>query len=126
MSDMPTKNIFNLEKPEEYKCWMTGLTRGHQTLTVEIFRESDSRRLYFSLPQYLDTPIHWLGANFEIADREESIQIFRKMHPKDHLRIGEFIYDSEDNGYVVYVERTDMNKYIVAHSVHMKIDDDTD
>jgi hypothetical protein len=122
VSEQQTKNIFNLEKPEEYQCWMIKLTRSLPTLTIQIWKEAEIRYLHFGAPDYIEAPIHWDGANFEIAGKEESTIILQKVfHPK----YVEYLF-LEDSAPVVYVERTGSNKYIVAHGVYMEKKDDTD
>ena len=76
------KNIFNLDKPEEYKCRLMNLTYSHPTLRVLVSHQTIMYVDFWGL-HYINAPLAWQGANFELLEDTEAFEILKTANPKD-------------------------------------------
>lgn len=77
-----TQNIFNLDEPDQYECFVRRFYIGHGTLTVVIRRKDNrtaNRYLVFSSVEYFSGAIRWYGANFTIKPDDEALALLRKV-----------------------------------------------
>ncbi len=77
-SEQNAQNIFNITAPENYRCQMLHYHNRLSRLYLSVFqgkRELPSFYLLFSDVGYLDCPMSWQGAHFDIAPEEECIRL---------------------------------------------------
>jgi hypothetical protein len=107
------KNIFNLDKPEEYKCRLMNLTYSHPTLRVLVSYQAIMYIDFWGL-HYLNAPLEWQGADFELVGETEAFEILKNAYPKTSDMITERLLVTDV--VKVYKEAT-VPIYIAANSV---------
>jgi len=71
-------NIFNISKPQLYRCQVHHYHSRLSRLYLRVFKgqsEVPAFFLLFSDVAYFDCPVNWQGADFQIAERDDCIQL---------------------------------------------------
>lgn len=73
-------NIFNITQPQQYRCQMLHYHNRLSRLYIAVFKGQDRAaapvfHLLFSDVAYLDLPMNWQGANFDIAPADDCIDL---------------------------------------------------
>jgi hypothetical protein len=120
VNEPQTKNIFNLEKPEECRCQLVDLSYSHPTLRVLLSSQTLFCAEFFDV-FYIEAPRTWTGANFEILAGKEAFDFLKKAMPKTPDEI--IIRLQLTKQAHVYAERTEIPIYIASRSAsHRKLD----
>lgn len=87
-------NLFALESPELYGCYIHSFTSVHATLTIMAecaLPTPDERILCFDLVVYMDLPYRWEGANFFVGSDAECLAILQKIDflKTNNVRLGD-------------------------------------
>jgi hypothetical protein len=85
LSDLPhgSTNILELDDPQEYHCSLLRYELGHSNMQLSVtHRSKDHEGLIVSLEyiHYLEMPIRWWGANFQLGDIDECYHILKQIH----------------------------------------------
>lgn len=81
---MKEYDIFDLPNAENCGCKIIDYTDRHSLLSIQLINPiPDSPKLFivFAAIYYLEAPISWKGANFELASSDESAVLWRKIYP---------------------------------------------
>ena len=73
-----SENAFNISKPGRYRCQVFHYHRRLSRLYLSVYqgqRAEPAFYLLFSDVAYLDAPMSWQGARFDIAEREACIAL---------------------------------------------------
>ena len=73
-----SENIFNLSKPNAYRCQVFHYHRKLSRLYLSVYQGQKSIPafyLLFSDVGYIDAPMSWLGANFSITSKDTCIDL---------------------------------------------------
>ena len=73
-------NIFNISKPEQYRCQILHYHNRLSRLYLAIYKGQDRAAepvfyILFSDVAYFDCPVNWEGVNFNIATSEACIEL---------------------------------------------------
>ena len=71
-------NVFNISKPERYRCQMHHYHRKLSRLYLSVYqgqREMPAFFLLFSDVAYVQAPTSWLGAGFDIAAKQDCLDL---------------------------------------------------
>ncbi len=77
-TEQGSKNVFNISKPGHYRCQIFHYHRKLSRLYLSIYqgrRAEPAFYILFSDVAYIQAPMSWLGADFEIAPRQECIAL---------------------------------------------------
>lgn len=110
-----SKNAFNISNPARYRCQIFHYHRKLSRLYLSIYqgqREQPSFYLLFADVAYIEAPMSWLGARFDIATREECIALMLEVG-----LVGEAIHRFPD----AYASITDYARLYRVESVHSEI-----
>ncbi|QPC82712.1 hypothetical protein G4Y79_24010 [Phototrophicus methaneseepsis] len=72
------RNIFNITEPERYRCQVYHYHSRLSRLYLRVFKEQNQQPsfyLLFSDVAYFDCPVTWQGAQFDIAEYDECLQL---------------------------------------------------
>ena len=73
-----SKNAFNISNPSRYRCQVFHYHRKLSRLYLGLYQGQRSQPafyLLFSDVAYIQAPMSWLGADFEIAEREDCVSL---------------------------------------------------
>lgn len=110
-----SKNAFNITNPARYRCQVFHYHRKLSRLYLSVYagpRESPAFFLLFSDVAYIEAPMSWLGAEFDIAARDECIALMLEAG-----LVGEAIHQFPD----AYASITDYARLYHLRTIHSKI-----
>ncbi len=113
--DHGSKNVFNITQPARYRCQVFHYHRTLSRLYLSVYqgrREEPAFYLLFSDVAYLEAPMSWLGAEFDIAARDECIALMLALG-----LVGEAITQFPD----AYASFTDYARLYRARAAHSEI-----
>lgn len=113
--DYGSKNVFNITNPGRYRCQVFHYHRKLSRLYLSVYqgnRQEPAFYLLFSDVAYIEAPMSWLGAHFDIAEREECIALMLAVG-----LVGEAIRHFPD----AYASITDYARLYRARSIHSEI-----
>lgn len=73
-----TRNVFNITKPGGYRCQVYHYHRKLSRLYLSVYKGQRSQPaiyILFSDVAYIEAPMSWLGAEFNIASKQECIDL---------------------------------------------------
>lgn len=108
-------NAFNITSPERYRCQVFHYHRKLSRLYLSVYqgnRHEPAFYLLFSDVAYIEAPMSWRGAHFDIAEREECIALMLEVG-----LVGEAIHQFPD----AYATITDYARLYRARTVHSVI-----
>ncbi|MBZ0294527.1 MAG: hypothetical protein K8L99_18325 [Anaerolineae bacterium] len=94
------ENFFDLPNPNELHCQIVQFGTHHSSLEVKVHTGIDDRELFrisFSLPQYVNCPMSWVGASFRKGKIEDFKLAFSSLTNGSHLA------DRYANSYDIFV-----------------------
>ena len=77
-----SRNAFNITKPERYRCQIFHYHRKLSRLYLSIYqgqRNEPAFYILFSDVAYIEAPMSWLNADFDIAEREDCIALMLQL-----------------------------------------------
>ena len=110
-----SKNAFNITNPARYRCQVFHYHRKLSRLYLSVYqgqRNQPAFYILFSDVAYIEAPMSWLGAEFDIAERDECISLMLESG-----LVGEAIHQFPD----AYASITDYARLFRARSVHSEI-----
>ena len=110
-----SKNAFNITNPARYRCQVFHYHRKVSRLYLSVYqgqREEPAFYLLFSDVAYIEAPMSWLGAEFDIAARDECIALMLEAG-----LVGDAIHQFPD----AYASITDYARLYRVRSVHSEI-----
>ncbi|MCY3917065.1 MAG: hypothetical protein OXG49_13745 [Chloroflexi bacterium] len=110
-----SKYVFNISNPARYRCQIFHYHRKLSRLYLSVYqgqREQPAFYLLFADVAYIEAPMSWLGAAFDIAARDECITLML-----DLGLVGEAIHRFPD----AYASITDYARLYRLKSVHREI-----
>lgn len=76
-----SSNVFNISKPMTYRCQILHYHRRLSRLYLAVYQGQRSEPAFYLLftdVAYLDAPMSWLGADFDIAQQSDCIALMRE------------------------------------------------
>ncbi|MCY3779160.1 MAG: hypothetical protein OXG78_02525 [Chloroflexi bacterium] len=73
-----SRNAFNITDPNRYRCQIHHYHRKLSRLYLSVYKGARSEPAFFLLfsdVAYIDAPMSWLGAEFDIAERSDCINL---------------------------------------------------
>lgn len=110
-----SRNAFNITKPARYRCQVLHYHRKLSRLYLSVYpgqRDEPAFYLLFADVAYIDAPMSWLGAEFNIAARDECIALMLEIG-----LVGEAIHQFPE----AYAPITEYARLYRVHSVHCEI-----
>lgn len=110
-----SRNAFNITNSARYRCQVFHYHRKLSRLYLSVYqgaREQPAFYLLFSDVAYIEAPMSWLGAEFDIAARSECIALMLEVG-----LVGDAIHQFPD----AYASITDYARLYRLRSVHSEI-----
>ena len=110
-----SKNVFNISDPRRYRCQVYHYHRKLSRLYLSVYkgqRNEPAFYILFSDVAYLEAPMSWLSAEFDIAERRDCIELMLQVG-----LVGEAIHQFPD----AYAAVTDYARLYRARSSHSTI-----
>ena len=110
-----SKNVFNITDPKRYRCQVYHYHRRLSRLYLSVYkgqRNEPAFYILFSDVAYLEAPMSWLSAEFDIAERDDCIALMAQVG-----LVGEAIYQFPD----AYAAITDYARLYQVRSSHSTI-----
>jgi len=110
-----SSNIFNITKPARYRCQVFHYHRTLSRLYLSVYQGQRSRPAFYILfadVAYVQAPMSWLGAEFDIAERDECIALLLEAG-----LVGEAIKQFPD----AYASITEYARLYRSRSIHAEI-----
>ena len=110
-----SKNVFNISDPKRYRCQVYQYHRRLSRLYLSVYkgqRNQPAFYLLFSDVAYLEAPMSWLSAEFDIAERQDCIALMTQVG-----LVGEAIHQFPD----AYAAITDYARLYHVRSSHSTI-----
>ncbi|MDE2749444.1 MAG: hypothetical protein OXI34_10805 [Chloroflexota bacterium] len=110
-----SKNAFNITNPARYRCQVFHYHRKLSRLYLSVYQGQRSQPAFFILfsdVAYIQAPMSWLGADFEIAERDDCVALMLEAG-----LVGEAIHQFPD----AYASITDYARLYRARSLHCEI-----
>ena len=110
-----SKNVFNITDPKRYRCQVYHYHRRLSRLYLSVYkgqRNQPAFYILFSDVAYLEAPMSWLSAEFDIAERQECIDLMSRVG-----LVGEAIHQFPD----AYAAITDYARLYRVRSSHSTI-----
>ncbi len=110
-----SKNAFNISNPSRYRCQVFHYHRKLSRLYLSVYQGQRSQPafyLLFSDVAYIQAPVSWLGADFEIAERDDCVALMLEAG-----LVGEAIHQFPD----AYASITDYARLYRARSLRCEI-----
>ena len=110
-----SRNAFNITDPRRYRCQVYQYHRKLSRLYLSVYkgqRNEPAFYLLFSDVAYLEAPMSWLSAEFDIADRQDCIALMLEVG-----LVGEAIHQFPD----AYAAVTDYARLYLVPSTHSVI-----
>ena len=114
-TEQGSQNAFNITNPARYRCQVFHYHRKLSRLYLSVYqgaREQPAFYLLFSDVAYIEAPMSWLGAEFDIATRGECIALMVEVG-----LVGDAIHQFPD----AYASITDYARLYRVRSVHSEI-----
>lgn len=114
-TDHGSQNAFNITNPARYRCQVFHYHRKLSRLYLSVYqgaRDQPAFYLLFSDVAYIEAPMSWLGAEFDIAARGECIALMLEVG-----LVGDAIHQFPD----AYASITDYARLYRVRSVHSEI-----
>lgn len=108
-------NIFNITKPTAYRCQIFHYHRKVSRLYLSVYqgqKNVPAFYLLFSDVGYIEAPMSWMSVDFEIADKQECIELMLQTG-----LVGEAIHQFPD----AYASITDYARLYQIHTIHNPI-----
>jgi hypothetical protein len=108
-------NIFNITKPTAYRCQIFHYHRKLSRLYISIYQGQKNVPAFyilFSDVGYIEAPMSWMSADFEIADKQACIDLMLRVG-----LVGEAILQFPD----AYASITDYARLYQIHTLHQPI-----
>ena len=110
-----SKNVFNISDPQRYRCQVYHYHRRLSRLYLSVYkgqRNEPAFYILFSDVAYLEAPMSWLSAAFDIAERQDCIKLMAQVG-----LVGEAIHQFPD----AYAAITDYARLYQVRSSHSTI-----
>ena len=110
-----SSNVFNITNPARYRCQVFHYHRKLSRLYLSVYqgqREQPAFYLLFSDVAYIEAPMSWIGADFDIAERDECISLM--------LAVG-LVGDAIHQFPAAYAPITDYARLYRARSIQSEI-----
>ena len=110
-----SENVFNITNPKRYRCQIFHYHRKLSRLYLSIYqgqRNQPAFYILFSDVAYIEAPMSWLSAEFDIADHLECIALMLEVG-----LVGEAIHQFPD----AYASITAYARLYRVHSTHSEI-----
>lgn len=110
-----SQNVFNISNPTRYRCQIFHYHRKLSRLYVSVYqgqKNIPTFYLLFSDVGYIDAPMNWLSAEFDIAERENCIDLMLETG-----LVGEAIHQFPD----AYASITDYARLYEVSTPHRSI-----
>ena len=110
-----SKNAFNITEPQRYRCQVLHYHRKLSRLYLSVYqgqREAAAFYLLFSDVAYIEAPMSWLSAAFDIAQRQDCIKLMLQVG-----LVGEAVHQFPD----AYASITDYARLYQVRSVHSQV-----
>lgn len=110
-----SNNVFNISDPKRYRCQVYQYHRRLSRLYLSVYkgqRNQPAFYLLFSDVAYLEAPMSWLSAEFDIAERQDCIALMTQVG-----LVGEAIHQFPD----AYAAITDYARLYQVRSSHSTI-----
>ena len=81
-TEQGSRNAFNISDPKRYRCQVHHYHRKLSRLYLSVYKGARSEPafyLLFSDVAYIDAPMSWLGAEFDIAERNACIELLLRV-----------------------------------------------
>ncbi len=114
-TEQGSKNVFNITDPNRYRCQVYHYHRRLSRLYLSVYkgqRNQPAFYILFSDVAYLEAPMSWLSAEFDIAERQECIALMAQVG-----LVGEAIHQFPD----AYAAITDYARLYQLRSSHSTI-----
>lgn len=105
-----SRNVFNISEPGRYRCQVFHYHRKLSRLYMSLYkgqRNQPAIYILFSDVAYIEAPMSWLGAEFNIASKQDCIELMI-----DLGLVGAAIHDFPD----AYASITDYARLYTANS----------
>ncbi|MCY4018737.1 MAG: hypothetical protein OXG39_04965 [Chloroflexi bacterium] len=76
--ELNSRNVFNISKPAGYRCQVFHYHRKLSCLYLSVYqgqRNQPAIYILFSDVAYIEAPMSWLGADFQIASKQACIDL---------------------------------------------------
>ena len=110
-----SENAFNITNPGRYRCQVFHYHRKLSRLYLSVYQGNSHEPAFYLLftdVAYLEAPMSWQGANFDIAERDDCVSLMLALG-----LVGEAIHQFPD----AYASITDYARLYRARSVHSEI-----
>ena len=110
-----SRNAFNITNPARYRCQILHYHRKLSRLYISVYqgqRDEPAFYLLFSDVAYIEAPMSWLGAAFDIAERDECIALMLELG-----LVGDAIHQFPD----AYASITDYARLYRVRSIQREI-----
>ena len=114
-TEQGSRNAFNISDPKRYRCQVHHYHRKLSRLYLSVYkgvRSEPAFYLLFSDVAYIDAPMSWPSAEFDIADRSDCIELLLNVG-----LVGEAIHQFPD----AYASITDYARLYQVHSAQNAI-----
>ena len=111
-TEQGSRNAFNISDPKRYRCQIHHYHRRLSRLYLSVYkgaRNQPAFYLLFSDVAYIEAPMSWLSAEFDIAEQEDCIALMLAMG-----LVGEAIHQFPD----AYASITEYARLYQVQSVH--------
>ncbi len=78
IAEQNSRNVFNISKPASYRCQVFHYHRKLSRLYLSVYkgqRNQPAIYILFSDVAYIEAPMSWLGAEFNIADKQACLEL---------------------------------------------------
>ncbi len=106
-------NVFNISDPKRYRCQVYHYHRRLSRLYLSVYkgqRNEPAFYILFSDVAYLEAPMSWLSAEFDIAERQECIELMAQVG-----LVGEAIHQFPD-AYAAITDHARLYQVRLSHS----------
>lgn len=114
-TEQGSRNAFNISDPNRYRCQVYHYHRKLSRLYLSVYKGARSEPAFFLLfsdVAYIDAPMSWPGADFDIADQRDCVDLLLKVG-----LVGEAIHQFPD----AYASITDYARLYQARSAQFTI-----
>jgi len=82
------ENVFQLDEPDEWSCFIQSYTSGHKMLEIRAERpdEGDHRVIRFRKVAYHSGPMTWTGANFRMFEDDAMFEFLTQRQFPENWR----------------------------------------
>ncbi len=111
-TEQGSRNAFNITDPKRYRCQIHHYHRKLSRLYLSVYKGARNQPAFFLLfsdVAYIEAPMSWLSAEFDIAEHGDCIDLMLAMG-----LVGEAIHQFPD----AYASITEYARLYQVHSVH--------